>query len=226
MIELNILIVENESLVAMELSNTINSFGYNVIDYATNSKMSKNILKKHPTINLIIMDINLNEKIDGIELYNSLKIDTPIIYITAYTDDEHISKAVSTNPVGYLVKPYDESELKALLKLVSYRLSYKTLQIDKDANFIEIGEGYFFNIDNNILLYKEMEIKLTKKELELLKLLLFSSNNRVSFETIENTIYNGEYVSNSAIRTLIYRLRCKLEHKFIENEFNYGIRLK
>ena len=226
MIELNILIVEDESLVAMELSNTITALGYRVADYATNSKMAKSFLKKHPTVNLLIMDINLNEDINGIEFYKSLKTDTPVIYITAYKDDKNISDAILTNPLGYLIKPYDENELKALLKLVSYKLSHKSIKIDTNSNLIEIGEGYFFDKNNEILLYNELPIKLTKKETQLLKLLLFSTDNRVSFETIENIIYEGDVVSNSAIRTLIYRLRCKLEHKFIENEFNFGIKLK
>ncbi|MCW8837437.1 MAG: response regulator [Thiovulaceae bacterium] len=226
MIELNILIIEDESLVAMELSNTISSFGYYVTDYATGSKMSKTILKKHPRINLIIMDINLNESINGIELYKSLNTDIPIVYITAYKDDEYISKAIETNPVGYLLKPYDEIELKALLKLASYKLANKTVEIKEGTNLLEIGEGYFFDKEEDTLLYKNMPIKLTKKESQLLKLVLFSTDNRVSYETIENSIYDGDVVSNAAIRTLIYRLRCKLEHKFIENEFNYGIKLK
>ena len=226
MIELNILIVEDESLVAMELSNTISSLGYNVIDYATNSKMAKAFLKKHSTINLILMDINLNEQQTGIDLYKSINIDIPIIYITAYKDDDYISQAVNTNPVGYLIKPYDETELKALLKLASYKLLNKTVEVDERTNLVEIGEGYFFDKDAEILLYKQMPIKLTKKELQLLKLILFSPYNKVSFETIENVVYNGDVVTNAAIRTLIYRLRCKLEHKFIENEFNFGIKLK
>ena len=226
MTELSILVVDDESLVAMELTDTINSLGYEAVDYATNSKMAKNILNKHPKINLILMDINLGEDLDGIDLYKSLKSDIAIIYITAYKDDEHISKAVETNPLGYIIKPYDENELKAILKLASYKLSHKTVNVVDTDSLFNIGEGYFFNKEEDKLLYNNMPIKLTKKELQLLKLVIFSKDNRVSFETIENVIYNGDVVNNSAIRTLIYRLRCKLEHKFIENEFNYGIKLK
>jgi len=222
--KLNILIVEDESLMAMELSETIKSLGYNVLDYATNSKMAKSFINKYHSINLIFMDINLNEQIDGIELYKKLNTQANIIYITAYKDDSNISRAIDTNPLGYLVKPYNDAELSAILKLASYKLDKKSINIDN--NFIEIGEGYYFDKDNDKLIYKQLPIKLTKKELELLKLILFSPNNKVSYKMIEIDIYNGEIVSNSAIRTLIYRLRCKLEHKFIENEFNYGIKLK
>ncbi|WP_373069998.1 response regulator [Sulfurimonas sp.] len=224
--DLNILVVDDESLVAMELSNTVMSLGYNVIDYATNSKMTKSFLNKFPSINLIMMDINLNEEIDGIDLYKSISSEAAVIYVTAYKDDTNISRAIETDPLGYLVKPYDEAELSALLKLASYKLSKKSIKIDPRTSLTEIGDGYYFDKNKDQLTYKQLPIKLTKKELQLLKLLLLSKDNKVSYETIENEIYDSEPVSSSAIRTLIYRLRCKLEHKFIENEFSYGIKLK
>jgi DNA-binding response OmpR family regulator len=226
MVDLNILVVDDESLVAMELSNTVSSLGYNVIDYVTSSKMTKNYINKHPSINLILMDINLNEEIDGIELYKELHTKADVIYITAYKDENNISRAVDTNPLGYLVKPYDEAELSALLKLASYKLSKKSVKMDINDTLVEIGEGYYFSKAKDELIYNQMPIRLTKKELTLLKLLLFSKENKVSNETIDNQIYDGAVVTDSAKRTLIYRLRCKLEHKFIVNEFNYGIKLK
>jgi len=74
---LNILVVENESLVALEIMQSIQEFGYMQVEYATTIDMAKDILTQN-SINLILMDINLGKEIDGIDFYKSLNIDTPI----------------------------------------------------------------------------------------------------------------------------------------------------
>lgn len=221
---LNILIVEDESLVALELSNTIKGHKYNVVDYVTTPKDAIEVFQKEK-IDLIIMDINLKSDIDGIDLYKSLNTLTPVIYATAYQDETTITKAVQTNPLGYLIKPYNEQELFALLKLATYKIENNIHTVKKDNALLDIGEGYFYNLLENRLFFNEMYIKLSPKETKLLNLLIETKGEIVSFETIENEVW--EMPPNaSSLRTLIYRLRGKLEHKFISNELNHGIRLE
>ncbi len=222
--KLNILIVEDESLVALELSNNIKSHGYNVVDYVTTPEKAKEIFQKE-SIDLIMMDINLGAEVDGIDLYKSLNTQTPVIYATAYQDDVTISKAIKTNPLGYLIKPYNENELFALLKLSTYKIENSAVKTQVNSSLLDIGEGYFYNMDEQRLFFNEMYIKLSPKETKLLKLLIQAKGEIVSFETIENEIWELT-PSASSLRTLIYRLRGKLEHKFITNELNYGIRLE
>ena len=222
--KLKILIVEDESLIALDLAHTITSFGYNVVEYATTPDMARKYLQEKE-INLILMDINLNAELTGIELYASLKINIPIIYLTAYKDEETISKAVETNPLGYLVKPLNEDELNALLKLSSYKIETPILPKPLNSSHIKLGEEYYFDQEEEKLFYKKIFINLGKKELELLKLLIAAKGNIISFETIENQIWQGDFVSDSSLRTLIYRLRGKLEYKLIETVFNHGIKL-
>jgi len=221
---LKILIIENESLVALEMMQTIKSFGYSKVDYVTNSKMAMELLKKD-NFDLILMDINLGEGIDGIELYQNLGIDTPIIYITAYKDDTTIQRAIQTNPIGYLVKPHNDSELKALLLLAKKKIN-NISQKEENSNIVSLGEGYYFNTNEDKLFYNDVFIHLGKKELLLLKLLINARGNVISYYTIEQEIWGSQSVSDSTIRTLIYRLRGKLEHKLIESATNYGIYLK
>lgn len=215
--KLNILVIENESLVALEITQTIQEFGFNQVEYATTPNMAKDILAKNP-INLILMDINLGKSINGIDLYKSLDIDIPIIYLTAYKDNSTISKAIGTNPLGYLIKPINSDELNALLRLAQYKISTQN-------NKIELGEGYYFNTKENKIFYKNRFIHLGTKELKLLKLLILAKGNFVSYYTIEQEIWGSETISSSALRTLIYRLRGKLDYKLIEVENSYGIRI-
>ncbi len=219
---LNILIVEDESLVALELADTITNYGYNIVEYATNREMVIEFIKDD-TINLILMDINLREQIDGIDLYKSLNIDTPIIYLTAYKDEKHISKAITTDPIGYLIKPINEDELKALLLLANHKIN-NNLIVDKDK-IIALGEDYFFNEIEDKLYLINVEIALSPNELKLLKLLIQSKNSIVSYETIESEIWDSKIISSSALRTLIYRLRGKLHYKLIKNKFKEGLML-
>ncbi|MFK5938875.1 MAG: DNA-binding response regulator [Sulfurimonas sp.] len=221
---LNILIVEDESLVAMSLSSSIGALGYNVVEYATNSHMAKKFLEAYD-VNLILMDINLNESINGIELYESLHSDIALIYLTAYKDEDTMSKAIKTNPIGYLIKPHKDDELRAMLKLALYKIQNKEEAQVESRKYIDIGKGYLFDIEENKLLYKNKPIKLTIKETNLLKLLIDAKGRTVKFTTIEEKIWEGENVNNTSLRTLLYRLRSKLKHKLIESEFNIGLKL-
>lgn len=217
---LNILIVEDESLVALELSNSIENYGFNVVDYVTTPKMAVEAFQKEK-IDLILMDINLGDKIDGIDLYKSFNTHIPIIYLTAYQDEKTISKAVETDPLGYLIKPYNENALLALLKLAEIKKPNNT----NKNRVISIDNEYTFDI-NEMKLYKNsIYIKLSKKETTLFQLLLDARGNIVTFNTIEDELWDTP-PSASSLRTLIYRLRGKLEHKFITNELNHGIKLE
>lgn len=222
---LNILIVEDESLVAMELSSTIAELGYNVVDYATSTRMASKVLNKN-TINLILMDVNLGEYINGIDFYRSLNVDIPVIYLTAYADDDTIKNAMTTGPLGYLVKPHKEEDLKALLKLAHYKIQENRIEVIETETLIALGEGYFFNINEDKLYFESVEIKLTLKELKLIKILIASRGNVVPYTVIEKKIWGDQVVNSSSMRTLLYRLRTKFEYKLIENEHNVGIKLK
>lgn len=223
----NILIIEDEALVALEMKQTIEKMGFTVLDYATNSMMATEIIEKE-TIHLIIMDINLGEKKDGIELYQSWDTSIPIIYLTAYKDEKTIDKAIKTNPHGYLVKPYHNEELYAVIKLVYFRVYHQDTvseknPLAKDLYFLD--EEYTFDLGCNQLLYNTMNVHLTVKESQLLRLLIEYDGEALSFETIEEVIWENEPTSNSAIRTLVYRLRGKINHNLIEKIFGYGIRI-
>ncbi|MEA1919845.1 MAG: response regulator [Campylobacterota bacterium] len=222
--KLKILIVEDESLVAMDLQESIELLGYEVIDYATSCDMAIEIMQSSK-VDLILMDINLRDTLNGIELYRSFNTNIPVIYITAYKDDETIAQAVETDPLGYLIKPHDENELNAILKLAQFKIQHHLTNDIAEENTIILGEGYTFKNDEQKLFFEDHYIRLGPNELKLLRLLIKERGNIVSYKHIESEIWQEKTISNSALRTLIYRLRGKLEYKFIDNEFDYGIKL-
>jgi DNA-binding response OmpR family regulator len=221
MTELNILIIEDESLLALDLATIVSAYGYKHVDYVTTLEQAQKALSSHD-VNLILMDINLNDTMDGIDFYKSLNTQAKVIYITAYMDDKTISKAIETDPLGYLAKPHNENELQALLKLAEFKLN--PIQM-KDSR-VKLSSDYSFDTNTNMLFHKNNFVKLSHKKTELLRLLIDAKGAVVSFKAIEDELYKENPPSESTLRTLIYRLRKELDADIIETELNYGVRLK
>ncbi|NQU63345.1 MAG: response regulator [SAR324 cluster bacterium] len=116
-----ILIVEDEAIVAMDLQNDLNKLGYKVISKAaTGEKAIKAALGQKP--DLVLMDIQLKGIMDGIQAAEIItsKLDIPVIFMTAYADDEKLERAKLTMPFGYLLKPVQDRDLKVVIEMALY----------------------------------------------------------------------------------------------------------
>jgi len=221
--KVNILIVEDEAIVALDIKRTILKMGFAVTDMVTNyDDAIKSIEEKKPDI--LLLDINLKNSKDGIETATAIKkiVDVPILYLTAFSDDETINRAVQTNPIGYLVKPFKQEDLKSVLQLGIYKMQS---EVSLESELTPLGEGYFYDLVNHNLFFQQHPIKLSQKEKLLLELLIKVKGEIVPFSTLEHHIWQGNLVSDSALRTLLYRLRGKLEYMIIETVPSFGIRL-
>lgn len=225
--KIKIMIVEDETIVALEIKKSLIKLGLNVVDTVTNYYDALiSVVKNEPDI--IIMDINLNDSKDGIETARDIKKikSVDILYLTAFNDNDTLKRASETNPIGYLMKPYNFEELKSTIFLAIYKKQNKYRKINiLTKNVALFDEDYYFDKDRDELFYKEEKIKLTQKELILLKLLVEAKGNVVPFNVLENYVWKEEMVSKGAFRTLLYRLRSKLDQKFIENHHNIGVRI-
>jgi DNA-binding response OmpR family regulator len=220
-----ILIVEDESIVALDIKRTLEKFNYEVTNTAINYNEAINsVMSNKP--DLILMDVDLGKSKDGIETVKEIKLlnDIPVIYLTAFCDEETINRAIATKPVSYLIKPFKQDELKSniMLGLYKNRIIYDT---PNDKKLIYLGENYYFQKDKNELYYNSLVINLGRKEKLLLKMLIDAKGQIVRFEDIENIIWESQVISSSTLRTLIYRLRAKFEYKIIETLPNIGCRI-
>lgn len=113
-----VLIVEDEQIVAADLERSLRSLGYDVLPLAETGRSAVR-LAEHERPDLILMDIQLKGKIDGItaadEIVKRWKI--PVVFLTANTNDEVALRAKATGPYGYLVKPFRVQELNATMLL-------------------------------------------------------------------------------------------------------------
>ena len=122
MTPLRILIVEDEALVARDLSATLARMGYVITCVAsTGFEALRSASEVRPDIAL--MDIRLGDGGDGIDTAKLLhqEFSVPVVYLTAYADDETLARAKETQPYGYLLKPFHESELRSVIEMAVTR---------------------------------------------------------------------------------------------------------
>jgi len=118
----NILVVEDDALIAANLVHTLSSLGFAVRDpVATGQDAISAVKNQQP--DLVLMDIELLGEMDGIETAEKIRAiaDIPIVYLTAYSDDLRIKQARITEPYGYIVKPTHNRELYATIEMALYK---------------------------------------------------------------------------------------------------------
>jgi PAS domain S-box-containing protein len=117
-----IFVVEDQRLIAADLENTLRKLGYDVVGSAASGEEA---IARAPEAapDLVLMDIRLRGKMDGIQAAALIRrrIDIPIVYLTAYADEETIRSAKLTGPFGYVVKPFNERELRAAIEIALYK---------------------------------------------------------------------------------------------------------
>lgn len=112
----NILIVEDEPIIAKDISACIQNLNYNVIGVAHSGEAALDILHSRQ-VDMVLLDIHLGGSRDGIDIAGIIneKYDIPFIYLTSFSDEMTLDKAKTTKPYGYIVKPFDEADLKSTL---------------------------------------------------------------------------------------------------------------
>ncbi|MBB5036980.1 ATP-binding response regulator [Prosthecobacter dejongeii] len=119
---LTVFIVEDESLVAMDLEERLTQMGYQVLGIADNGLDALAELKRL-TVDLVLMDIHLRDGMDGVEVASQLRqrSNVPVVFVTAHADEATLKRAGQTEPFGYVLKPFDERELRATIEMALYR---------------------------------------------------------------------------------------------------------
>ena len=158
--------------------------------------------------------------IDGlsfIEKIKRIKKDTYCIVMTAFNNEVYLDRAVEVGISLYLKKPIDMDEI--LVSVASFCLKEK----EKDTAIV-LGQSYSYDLVKNIILKDNKSINLTKKELLVMALLLKNKDSYVSFEVLEQVVWQDD-ASSDAIRMVILGLRKKLFSSLIENRKGLGYRI-
>ena len=113
-----VLVVEDEAIVAMELEQRLQSLGYRVAGPFSVGEEAVAHARETPP-DLVLMDIRLAGAMDGIEAAETIRAETgqPVVFLTAYSDDETLRRATGASPFGYVVKPFEERDLYAAIEV-------------------------------------------------------------------------------------------------------------
>ncbi len=142
MAKTNILIVEDEAIIASVISGALKKFGYEVVDILNSGEAAVvTALQKKP--DLILMDIRLQGELDGIGAAEQIQkqMDIPIIYLTAYADEPTLERAKKTRPYGYIPKPFQEIELKTTIEMALYKNQFEVRLKESEIRFRSLFEN-------------------------------------------------------------------------------------
>ena len=202
MTEINILIIEDEPIIAEDISSALEKNEYQVTSIAYDMEEAMHELKTN-TPDLALLDINLNGAQEGIDIadYIHKELGIPFIFLTSYSDKSTLEKAKHTEPSGYIVKPFSEAGLYSTIEIAMYNYALK--------NKNKFPELSLQTINNSL------QDNISEREFELLKLIYSGSTNQqianklfISLNTVKKHI-NHAYLkldSNSRSST-IARLR-------------------
>lgn len=242
-----ILIVEDESIIALNIKEILSDFEYDVVGIAANGKKALQLVSaKEP--DLVLMDITLQNREDGIEVAEEICniLSVPIVFLTANDKNKTIDRAINIKPYGYILKPFKAIELKTAIEIAlktfaenqklfaqinDIKLENSSLQnkLDVDEHvkqrLIKLSHGYFYDTENFELLLNGEKFELNEKENKLLKLLIKNAGRVVDVEQIEDFVWDGELVGEGALRSLMFRLRQKLPKDFITCHSKIGYKI-
>jgi DNA-binding response OmpR family regulator len=211
---MKILLVEDDDFIGESIKDYFEMQG-NKVDYFSSAKEALNIYPNH--YDIFLFDINM-EGMNGFELYKELHkySDTPVIFITAYSDIDHIEEAFTLGAADYIKKPFEFKELELRIKRLLF----------KDANCIKVGDNYKFDLKKLKLFYNDEEVELTPNEKYFLELLFQNIGQVVDSETIKDYIWEDKVVCDNTLRTQVKKLRSKLKENFIKNVRGTGYKIE
>lgn len=212
---MKILLLEDNERLANLIAEALEQKKYCVMRFDDGKKALEAIDNGY---DCFILDINV-PGLDGISLLKeirSMDSTTPAIIISANIELETIQDAYNKGCDEYLKKPFYMYELETKIeKLCKPKVAT-----------INLAQGYCYDVENEILLdTHHEEIKLAKKEILLLNLFAKNLGKTVTFERIEQYVWEGELTTTENIRALVKRLRKKLPEEIIENQGGIGYRL-
>jgi len=217
--DLTILYAEDEHGIRDTVTDVLELYVNNVITASNGIEALEYYHLYKPQV--LLLDICMPKK-DGLEVLKEIRktdLKTPVIIMTAHTEQKYLMNAVELYITKYLIKPFNKNTLidalNECIKVMSKQTSVR----------ISLSEGLSYDRDNQNIRKNDELITLNKKEAKLLNLLLKNSPNVVSYENIEYHIWEDLIVSKEAFKSLIKDLRKKTSKDLIRNISGTGYKI-
>jgi DNA-binding LytR/AlgR family response regulator len=188
---IKILIVEDETIIAARISLELDELGYEVSGVATRAEQALSHCQESPP-DIILLDIHLKGKMDGVELAKKLNQhqNIPIVYLTANADEATFNRAKSTLPYAFITKPYKKLDLQRALELVVSRLNAEKSQSSTDE---KSTDSPYILSDRIFVRYKDRMVKVVIEDILFVK----ADGSYCLITTEEN-----EYILTVPLKTL------------------------
>jgi len=217
---MKILILEDESVLAMSMQEFLTDCGYEVNCYGDSDSAYDAIFNN--SYDLLLLDVKVMGEQNGFEMLESLRkesVDTPAIFITSLTDIDDLTRGYECGGCDYIRKPFDLTELKLRVEQAVKLHCFSTTQ----ENII-LPDGYQYDVKRMKLLLDGEEILLAKKETKILELLIKQRGYVVGCDMFLSEVWD-EWVDPTNIRMQVGSLRKKLKKDFIKTVRGMGYRI-
>ncbi len=137
-----ILVVEDEVVIALRLQKRLSSMGFDITDVAYSGEEAVEKAKSLRP-DLILMDIMLQGKLDGIVAAKiiNVELDIPVVFLTAFSEDNIIEGAKHAEPYGFILKPFQDREIKAAIEIALYKKEMEKALQESEENFKALAEN-------------------------------------------------------------------------------------
>lgn len=217
--DIRVLVVEDDEIARENAVEYLQDYFENIYEAADAMEALKLYEIYKPEI--IITDIQM-PKLDGLEFIKRVRQKdkkVQVIVLTAFCDKDYLLKAIELQLVKYLIKPINEKEFDLAIKT-----SLKSLE-DDESNIVKLKDGLVFDMFNLVLFKDEEIIRLRTKEIDLLKLLIKNKNRYVTYEEIENYIWQDQAMTKDALKTLVKNIKIKMAKELILNLSGIGYKI-
>ena len=220
---MKILLIEDEEKLASFISKGLVDSGYACdVSHSGSNGIEMAAIGDY---DLILLDIMLPGQ-DGFEVIKNLrkfKIETPVIFVSALNETEHVINGLDLGAIDYLKKPFDLEELKARIRTVDRRFQGKRTSILKIDNL-------HVDLIERKVVRNSTEIDLSKREFSILELLLRNTNRVLSKTEITQKIWNIDFdMSSNVIEVHLHQLRKKVDFegqkKLIHTQVGFGYKI-
>ena len=210
----NIVVVEDESIVSKDIQQSLKKLGYNVVGAAATGEKAIELIDEFVP-DLVLMDIMLKGQMSGIDAAGIIKErhSIPVIYLTAYADENTLSKAKVTEPYGYIIKPFKEVDIHTSIEMALYKHK-KNQEVEKERDLLfSIVDGQGSASDIIFVKSKSRQVKLNMSEIYFVEALkdyvvinLLDSRYTIhsTMKDIERKLSGGDFIR--VHRSFIVRL--------------------
>jgi len=222
MLPKNIIIVEDEIMTQHFLQEILSNHSINITACLDNAKDTLKVFQELPC-DMILMDLDISGSTDGLTLARKLLIKRkiPIVFITAYSDNETRQEALDLSSYGFIAKPFTTKELLSTIQ-EGYNRFQTTYSKKSIPTELLLNNEYKFLFTTNILYHKDKIVPLSQKEQKLLSILVKNYQKVVSSETITKELWGDKETTNSNLRNFIYKLRKNTPGLSINSSYNSG----